>query len=80
MYPKLYFKFKNSDYQLLPQRFKDDCVGGESCGLTSKHYDYVITPNTDKCKTANVVVTIKSAADHFGELYNDADPRTLICF
>lgn len=57
--------FKNSDYQLLPQRFKDDCVGGESCGLNSKHYDYVITPNTDKCKTANVVVTIKSAADHF---------------
>ena len=80
MYPKLYFKFKNSDYQLLPQRFKDDCVGGESCGFSSKHYDYVITPNTDKCNTANVVVTIKSAADHFGELYNDADPRTLIGF
>lgn len=57
--------FKNSDYQLLPQRFKDDCVGGESCGLNSKHYDYVITPNTDKCKTASVLVTIKSAADHF---------------
>ena len=61
-----YIKFKQSDYELLPQRFKDDCLG-ESCSPETKNYDYLIKPNTHKCNTANIVVTIKSTADHFGE-------------
>ena len=61
-----YIQFKQSDYDLLPQRFKNDCVG-ESCSFET--YDYLIKPSTHKCHTANIVVTIKSAADHFGELY-----------
>ena len=59
-------KFKQIDYEILPQRFKDDCVG-ESCSPETKTFDYLIQPSTNKCNTANVVVTIKSAADHFGE-------------
>ena len=38
----------------------------------------MIQPNTHKCNTANVVVTIKSAADHFGEfLYRTRKYLTL---
>ena len=40
----------------------------------------MIQPNTHKCNTANVVVTIKSAADHFGEFYlyqGNRKPSTL---
>ena len=70
-------QFKQSDYDLLPKRFQDDCMSGidESCGLETKEYDYIIKPSTFRCNTASVVVTVKSAADHFGESAGDYPTR-----
>jgi len=52
--------FRKQDLEMIPQRFKD-CQ--ESCGL--KDYENIQMPSTLKCQNAQLVVTIKSTADHF---------------
>ena len=57
-----YVQFHKGDREMLPTRFKEDCV---SCGVND--YRYAVSPRTQKCDIAKVVVTIKSTADHFGK-------------
>lgn len=55
-------KFRKSDWEILPTRFKDTC---EDCNIDEKIHEFLKEPNNDRCEKATVVVTVKSAVAHF---------------
>lgn len=60
--------FRKQDKIMIPERFKNDkiCENDSTnhiCGL--QDYQNIRMPSTEKCSEAELVVTIKSTADHF---------------